>query len=360
MADEKPKLKVAFLGDGFAGGVVPLSIVTSKLQALQQAVYHAAAAAAGHRGERRGPWFNRYRQSAELAFAAAHHSDLTIDVELAANPAFGEAFDLGVAAVDVLFDVANALESDDRPQTAPPLSASDREFVIRAIEGLMPNLGDQYRIRLENGRPGRHRPVTFDGTSRLRTRAYTADVGYPFEAEEVIIVGELIKIHVDAGDDKITVRSRRRDVDCFYSDALRDQVTNLIAGSTVEVTGFATLDSAGQPDKLHRTIDIRQVSMDPLRIARFEDAGDLFILETPIVVGIEYTDGLWVYHHPDLNLWGYAPRREDALRELHQSFAYVYREIGQESAENLDPVARRLRDRLRQLVQRPTRKADHA
>jgi hypothetical protein len=181
-----------------------------------------------------------------------------------------------------------------------------------------------------------------------------------FDSDEEVVVGELIKIHVDAGEDKITVRSQQRDIDCFYGDALRDQVANLIAGSLVQVTGYATLDSSQQIVKLHRMIDVEPVSMEPLRIGRFEHLGRVFALEAPIAVNIEYTDGLWVYHHPELNLWGYAARREDALRELHETFAYVYRDIAEESEDNLDAVARRLRERLLLLVPKVSGDLQHA
>jgi hypothetical protein len=361
LSDQQPKLKLTFMGDGFPNGAVPLTVVASKLQALQQALFHAAAAASAHRGERRGPWSNRYRAVAELSFESAHHSDLTIEAALATNPVLSEEFDIGRKAVDLLFDVAIAVQDDNiaalRPGTLPEY---DRDYLIRAVEGLMPNLGDQYQVKLENCRPDRHPVVTFDGTSRLRVRGYAVQTEATFEAEEAVVVGELIKIHVDAGDDKITVRSRQRDIDCFYGDALRDQVANLIAGSIVEVSGFATFDSAQQVLKLHRMLDVQPVSMEPLRIARFEHDGRVFTLQSPIAVNVEYTDGLWVYHHPELNLWGYAARREDALRDLHQTFAYVYHDIAEDNEENLDAVARQLRERLLRLVSKPSGDAVHA
>ena len=85
MSDSAPRLKLTFTGEGFRNGEVPLSVVATKLQALQQAMFHAAAAAAGHAGERRGLWFNLYRSSAELTFSSSHHSELTIESELSAR-----------------------------------------------------------------------------------------------------------------------------------------------------------------------------------------------------------------------------------------------------------------------------------
>ena len=357
--EQRPKLKLTFIGEGFPKGAVPLTVLATKLQALQQAVFHAAAAVTGHQGERRGPWSNKYRSSAELTFADAHHSDLVIEAELAANPVLHDDFNVGLNAVDKLFEVAVALDRGGIGEVKLP--RYERDYLIRALEGLMPNVGDQYHVKLENCRPDQHPAVTFSNATRLKTKLYLLAAEQDFGAEEATIVGQLIKIHLDAGEDKITVRSRQRDIDCYYSDALRDQVANLIAGSIVEVSGFATLGEAQQVIKVHQMVTVDSISLEPLRIARFEHAGRRFALATPIAVNIEYTsDGLWVYHHPELNLWGYATRREDALNELHQNFAYQYEQIAEELPQNLDPVAGQLRERLRTLVVQEPGEAVHA
>jgi hypothetical protein len=171
--------------------------------------------------------------------------------------------------------------------------------------------------------------------------------------EEATLVGELIKIHVDSGEDKITVRSGPREIDCFYPDSFRDQIANLLAGSIVEVTGRATLDDRGEVRKLSEVIDVDTVSLEPLRISRFEFAGRRYALSAPVTVTVTYSDGLWVYANESLNLWGYADRREDALRDLHESFDYMYREIAEEAEESLDNLAKQLKRRLRGLVVLP-------
>ena len=349
MSDEQLKLKLTFLGDGFPKGAVPLTVVATKLQALQLAIFHAAAAVSGHQGERRGPWYNRYRSAAELTFSDAHHSDLVIEAELVANPVLRGDFNVGLDAVDLLFDVAVSLDQD-RLQNLK-LTRYNRDYLLRSLEALMPNVGDQYQIKLENCRPDKHPAVTFSNITRLKTKIFLLESEQDFGAEEAKIVGELIKIHLGAGEDKITIRSRQRDIDCYYGDALRDQVANLIAGSLVEVSGYGTLGESQQVVKVHHTLTVESVSLEPLRIARFEHGGRVFALVAPIAVNVEYTsDGLWVYHHSELNLWGYAARREDALSDLHENFAYQYEQIAEEQPSNLDSVAQELRQRLLRLI----------
>ena len=101
---------------------------------------------------------------------------------------------------------------------------------------------------------------------------------------------------------------------------------------------------------MSEVIDVDTVSMEPLRISRFEFAGRRYQLTTPVSVAVAYNDGLWVYSNESLNLWGYADRREDALRDLHESFDYIYREIAEEADESLDDVAKKLKQKLRELV----------
>lgn len=342
----RPKLKLTFLGEGFRRGAVPTSIVATKLQSLQQAMYHAVASIVHHSGARRGQWSNPLRSFAELSFASAHHSDLMIEAELCAEPSQREQFEVGLKAVDLLFDVAGAIDRDALSSLKNPRDELD--FLLRSLEGLMPNVGDQYCVRFANCRPSAHAEILFSSKSRQKLKAITAStVTAPtFESEEVSLVGELITIRVNAGEDKVTIRSQRRDIDCYYSDALRDQIANLIAGSIVEVIGLATLNDRGEVARVHEVLSISSASVEPIRVARFESEGRVFRLREPISVDVEYSDGMWLYHHQELNLWGYAARREDALEELNRYFAYEYREIAEEDEAKLDSVARSLRQRL--------------
>ena len=358
MANQHPRLKLSFVGDGFRNGAVPLTVVASKLIGLQQAIFHAAAAVQGYSGGRRGAWFNRFRPSSELTFAASHHSDLVIEAELGSDEVLHPSLDTGEKAVDLLFDIARAIQNQESMSDAIP--PHERAFLVRALEVLMPNTGDQYSVKLENCRPDRHPVVTFTAETRQRLKNYLSVGEQPDDIEEATLVGELIKIHFNAGDDKITIRARQRDIDCFYGDALRDQIANLIAGSSVEVRGLATLNDRGDVVKIHQITNVEPVSMEPLRIARFEHEGEVFALSSPLTVIVEYTDDLWVYHNTELNLWGYASRREDALRDLNEAFAYAYRDIAKEKVEKLDARAQELQKRLLQLVITHGQGAEHA
>ncbi len=340
------RLRLAFKGGTFADGPVPVTVLAAKLQALQNLLFHAAAAVKRDTSARRGVWVNRYREVAELSFAASHHSDLVVDLAIATPDVLGPDFDVAQKAVDLLFDLGQAVQSNPEGINVLDIRKDDRGFLLRALESFMPNVLDDYRIELENCSPDAHPTLVFTGETRRSIREYLVREATPTLSERMTIVGELIKIHVDVGPAKITVRQNSREIDCFYPDSVRDQISNLLAGSLVEVTGEATLDEQERVKHLDTVYDVSMVSMEPLRMMRFEHDNVVYPLKSPLLVTVEYRDGLWVYHSSSINLWGYGERREDALRDLHESFAYVWREFATEDDAVLDEKARQIKRAL--------------
>jgi hypothetical protein len=257
-------------------------------------------------------------------------------------------FDLREQSLDLLFGFGDWIQrgcQDTGDIDRLRVSKDQREYLLRAFDSLLPGAEDDYQIELTNNAPSKHPRVSLTPKAKKKVRDFLIRESAPpiAEPEQVSLVGELIKIHVDVGPAIIAIRQKGRDIDCFYSDAMRDQIANLMAGSMVEVTGEATLDSQGNVLKLDRLYDVSTVSMDPLRITRFEHAGELYPQRRPLVVDVQYTDDLWVYHCPEINLWGYGERREDALRDLHENFAYLWREFAEEDDAALDTKAIRVK-----------------
>jgi hypothetical protein len=63
--------------------------------------------------------------------------------------------------------------------------------------------------------------------------------------------------------------------------------------------------------------------MEPLTITRFEYGGKAYRLKEPLLVEVQYEDDVWIYYNASINLWGYGERREEALRDLNENFAYL-------------------------------------
>lgn len=345
--NEHRRLRLTLRGEGFRRGEVPIGILASKLLALQNLLFHAAAAVAHDPSARRGLWYNKYRETVELSFVDAHHSDLVVEVE---TPKPGPTLlldqDIAQQSIDLIFDFGHSIQEQSNTARQEDLRRSDRTYLLRAFEALLPGALDDYLIELENWSPTRHPRLVFSGETRRTVRHLLEQDSLPTSAEQATVVGELVKIYFDTGPEKITIRQRGVEIDCYYSESLRDEVANLLPGSYIEATGLGTVDHEGRITRLDSVLGLEIVSMEPLRLTRFEYCGTRFELRKPLQVQVEYVDSLWVYRNEALNLWGCGERREEALRDLHANFAYLWNEFAEERDEVLDEKALALKRRL--------------
>ncbi len=351
--DER-KITLTFDG-GATGGRVPLTVLAGKLQALQSLLFHAAATVEHSRIARRGQWANRYREAVELEFVDAHHSNLTIEASLSEpQPDLFGGVDLGAEAVDLTYDVAAALQQRDYGALSKRVGdRQERMLLMRQFEALAPRVDDTFALTLANGSAG-HSAIRLTGQTRLMAQYLTLkdQVDEVGDLEEVRLVGTLTKIHYDVAPEMLSVRvTKGHEVKCYYDASLRDQVANLCAGSIVEVGGFGTPFRNGELKQVDLVTDLDAVSMEPIRIQRFEHGNATYKLREPLTFTIEFMDGVWIYSNERYRLWGYAKRREDALIELAEAFDYLYREIALEEDDLLDGKAVDTKRRLLAIVE---------
>lgn len=352
------KVTLTFGGDAFANGRVPLTLLADKLKALQLLLFHAAATVSRDKVARRGQWANRYRDAVELRFAESRPGSLVIEAELPAQAQLlVDEFDLGERSVAFAYDFADAIGRED-PQSLARLAPDrqDRTLLLRALESIAPDPAENYSITFANGSPQRS-GVRLTGRSRLWARLLLLQ-GALADAEparEATVVGTLTKIHYDVGPQKIAVRvGPGNEVDCFYDDSLREQVSNLCAGGIVEVVGIASFDVEGRVKQIDAVTGIEAVSMEPVRISRFEHAGRVYRLVEAVPFGVEYSEGVWAYSNEALGIRGYALKRDEALRELHEAFDFAYRDIGLANEDDLIGRAIDMRREFLRLVQADT------
>ncbi|MGL4514887.1 MAG: hypothetical protein ACRCT8_17510 [Lacipirellulaceae bacterium] len=352
--DSSRRVTLTFGGEGFADGRVPLTLLADKLKALQSLLFHAAATVEHDPTPRRGLWVNRYRNEVELRFSEARAGSLVIEAELGEiEGGLIERSDLGDQAVDLAYGFVAAVNSgDDRSLTATVPNRQERLALLRSVEQLTPGTSEAYELTLANGRAD-HPGVPLSAETRGRTRrliereiaARTSDL------EVVRLVGTLTKIHYDVAPQTLSVRvPKGREIACHYDDTLRDQVANLCAGSVVEVVGWATFDRNEQVKQLDVVTGVEAVSMEPIRIAKFEHAGRMYALREAVAFNIEFSEGVWAYSNDLLGIRGYAFKRDDALRELHEAFDFAYRDIGLAKEEALIGDAVEMKRELLRLV----------
>jgi len=219
------RLKLRFLGESFRDGQVPITILAEKLGALQSLVFHAAANARHDATVRRGQWFNKYRDVAELEFHSAHHSDLVVEAELARPEGWLEGMpDAGSDALDQIFRVASQLHRQPEGISRILPDRAERAFLLRSLESLCPYLGDEYKIELENC-TATHPKAEFSASTRRDIRRMLVEP--EAEQRQATIVGTLVKIHVEVGPNMIAVQlGTGQEILCYYDESMRDQISN--------------------------------------------------------------------------------------------------------------------------------------
>lgn len=349
------KVTLTFGGEAFADGRVPLTLLADKLKGLQSLLFHAAATVSHDTAARRGQWMNRYRDAVELRFADARTGSLVIEADLnEPDETLFEGRDLGTESIDLAYEVAVAVNNDDpRAVAARVPDRQERLALLRSLEQLSPRANEAFELEFANG-SAEHPGVRLTDLTRTRTQIliYREMIDDLNDLEEARIVGTLTKIHYDVAPQKLSVRVQKgQEIDCYYDESLREQVTNLCAGSIVEVVGWATLTNSGRVRQLDMVTSVEAVSMEPIRMSTFEHAGRRYRLREAVPFTIEFADGVWAYYNDSLGIRGFAERREDALRELHEAFDFAYRDIGQADENDLIGRAIDMKREFERLVQ---------
>ena len=355
MDESTRKVSLTFGGDAFADGRVPLTLLADKLQALQSLLFHAAATVEHDTVARRGQWMNRYRDAVELRFADAHHSELTIEAELdEPAPALFEGRDLGIEAIGLAYEFARTVNSDDSKALAAKVpDRQERLTLLRSLEQLSPRTNEAFDLTFGNG-SANHPGVRLTAMTRARAQllVYREMIDDTSDLEEARIVGTLTKIHYDVAPQKLSVRVQNgKEIDCYYDESLREQVTNLCAGSIVEVVGWATLTNSGRIKQLDVVTGVEAVSMEPIRMSTFEHAGRRYRLREAMPFNIEFAEGVWAYSNDALGIRGYAFKRDEALRELNEAFDFAYRDIGLADEDSLIGKAIDMKREFQRLVE---------
>jgi hypothetical protein len=354
MADSTRKVTLTFGGDAFADGRVPLTLLAEKLKALQSLLFHAAATVTQDSVGRRGQWANRYRDAVELRFSDAHHSELTIEAELPDAGLFEDYENLGTQALDLAYGFAEDVDAgraDAVAQRVP--DRQERLLLLRTLEQLAPRSPETYALTFANGSAS-HAGVRITALTRARTQIliYRQLLDEASGVEEARVVGTLTKIHYDVAPQMLSVRvSTGHEVKCYYDESLREQVASLCAGSIVEVVGLAGTSSGGRLKQIDYVKTVDPVSMEPIRISKFEHGGQVYRLREALPFNVEFIENVWAYSHDSLGIRGYAEKRDDALRELHEAFDYAYAAFALEQDDLLDEKAQLLKKRLLELVE---------
>ena len=346
MENESPNrerlLTLGFEGEAASNGV-SISTLSAKLNALQALVCNLGNARRGGNVASRGSWTSQVRSACDLVVKGIHHSAYTVETELPPPDVLPGMPDLGLEAIKLLREVIAAVERRDQTRLIDLLpDSAARNRSLKSLQALCPRDTDKLRLLIGNGAGPPH--TTLTGATRTAVSRLFRSTE-PDDFDQRIIVGDLIEIRVN-NKHHIALLVDQREIACYYDKSMEDVVSQLVAGSLVEVVGFAQLTSDGALESIIDMVDVTTVDMNPFTVSSFSWEGRRFQLKRPVVCIPSYVHNVWVYECPHFRLHAFAHDRTVALRQFNQEFALVWDGLVAERDEDLTADAIALRNRL--------------
>ena len=350
MKSEERKIVLKLSGPATEDAKVSLSVLASKLDALQRSFYNVASAVLEGPLGRRGRWSSHVVSTCELLFSSSAYGSPLEVVSMIAEP---EPTLLGVEtqaekALDDFRKVMQGIDQENPELVAQVLPDSpSRLRAIRSIQMLCPGVEDDYSVEVGNGR-GNWATLTYEKREFLRDVPF---IDQPEESASVqTIAGKLNLISVGAGRKEVGVRTQDRYIPCHYPSEMLDTISQMVAGSIVEVTGRPLFEPGGALKEIDEVYSIEPVRLFPFRLRQFSWEARTFVLHHPVTCVPDFRNGLWVYECEALGLHSYHESRGQAFDDLHAEFAFIYDEYAMEDDAALAPSGLKLKEALNQLV----------
>jgi hypothetical protein len=353
MSDTKRQLTMTISGPDVEDGKISFSVLANKLDALQKALFNVALARSDGPVAQRGNWSKRIRASCELLFCESHKGSLTIVAEIPPHMSIqatlnGEKEDEGLRALKTLRLVSESIAADDCSNLVSIMPDSGARLrALKSIETLCPRDTDNFWVALGNGTGQAYAQLTSESRKFIQQIFTDDDV---FEIQTVN--GDLVEIRVLAGRRHIVIRSRQKEITCYYPTEMEETVSQLVAGSLVEVKGRAQLNDDGSIRQIDEILDISTIDLSPFRASSFQFNNKRFILKEPVICSLEFKNNLWIYECQRYGLHTFSEDRQEALLQLGEEFVFLYDGLIHEPDENLTYDAIELRNLIKSDVVR--------
>ena len=336
-------LTLTLAGEGTTSASISLSTLAGKLSAAQAALFNVALARTPGRGGARGNWSRDLRSRCELLFQEARTGSVAVQARLPASDALPGLPEPGEEALADFQRVVEALVTGQDNVIADLMpNRTTRARALRSIQQLCPRTGEGLKVMLGNDAVW----ATLTGETRDAILERFRPDAEDEESAMETIKGQLVEIRVKAGVRHVVVMSHQREIECLYPTEMEDVISQLVAGSIVEVEGIAQLNPDRSVKQIDEILDIVTVDLSSFTIESFRWQQQRFVLREAVLCLPSHQDGLWIYECPRYRLHAFAADRAEALSQLNEEFAFLVEGLFNEDDASLTEDAIRLRDLL--------------
>ena len=347
-------ITMTIAGPATEGGLVPLRVLSKKLDALQSTLFNFAEAQGGGPVAQRGNWNKHVRSSCELLFNESRKGSLTILAEVPPPPTIeqitifpDEEKDPGLKALLGLKEASQAVVTRNIRKIGELLPDSvGRGRFLKSLEELCPREEEDFTVFLGNGNGKDYAEFTID--SRNFIKKIFAEKIEEESPEVQTVSGILVEIRAFAGRKHITIKSKQKEIICYYPSEMEEQIAQLVVGSLVEVAGTVQTREDGTVSQVDNLTDVSTVDLSPFRIKAFTWQDKKYVLKEPAICNVDYEGDLWIYKVPKYALHSFAIDRREALSQLNEFFISNCEDLFDEKDENLTLDALELKNIIKE------------
>ena len=350
MPEEHPLLLRIFGPEGT--GEVPAEILAQSIEGLQSLVWNFAFKREGQSIRKRLKLSQALKDRYTLRFSPPKEGSFSISARVATAEPDLVSEDFTGSVLGEVFDFSEAVLQRNKSRIFELMP--DRSLRVRTLDclrGFVPPPGSGFRFELSNGTLG---PVLFDETARSRTEKLLADDGDSDSPEPAhqVITGRLQKVDFVAREMDILITPARRTIYCDYDESVEPLLFEN-RRDHIQVRGFVTLGEDRFPESISDVDYIGDLDLSPFVISTVDQVGFQLKFHRPLVLGpvLDETEQLIVLEHAELGIHVFAATRSELFEELTTQIGMLWAEYAKESPEELDAVARELRERLISQIQ---------
>jgi hypothetical protein len=328
---------------------IAASVLVRVLGGLQETAYVLGAASENRPiGQRLKPTAEhraRYQLRCGVPESGSYRMPLTIGSHAGQPPL---TYDLETVPKQ-LFGLLHALQHDE-PSRLRDIIPDSRvlNLALRKLETALPKPGETWELGFGLGHYGE--AVVNSRDARVIERILQVA---PEPDTVMTVTGELIRIDFQKYRVYLRYPPTNRELECVYVPDIEDTLIDK-RRDYIQVTGQYTLDEDGNPKGLTDVTKIEAVDLSPMTFEYVPYGSGMLHLTPPLTVNLtleEESKQTIGAIDESINLYAFAPTREDLADEIAEHLVFLWRSYALEEASKLSPKAKLLRVSLLARIQ---------
>jgi hypothetical protein len=349
-------LQLRIIGPDSEKNEVPASVLLQALEGLQQLVWQFAYHREGKQLKQRLKFSADLKERFALRLAPAEKGSYLVKARVGAS-----APDLvdPILSAEVVRDLTRfcdaAVKGDANELTVILPDRAQRVRALDRLRSLAPLPGSGYRYELQNS-VGPAVPLVETLQADLDRLTFPAEVEDEAETTEVV-TGKLIEINFDDHNLTLFYAPTKRKLTCEYDETVEPLLFEN-RRDLIQVRGKVRLGADNHPEKIVEADYIGELDLSPFTLREIEYKGVRLRFRQPRVIEpkLDVSQQLICLEAPDLNLSVHARLRAELFEDVRACLHMLWMEFAREDDDKLDAVARQLKRRLLDAIE----KVEHA